>query len=94
METVFSMRPASRLHKESICLCELVRQLEVTWELAAEVGGWQTEVSPARVQSTNWSQRSEFEVSVRWSPNCKDVSPETEDRPRLEAATKQRNLGH
>jgi hypothetical protein len=27
---------------------------------------------------------------VRWSPACEDVSPGAEERPQLEAATKQR----
>jgi hypothetical protein len=36
-------------------------------------------------------QLEEQEVGVRWSPACEDVSPEAEERPLLEAVTKQRN---
>jgi hypothetical protein len=32
-----------------------------------------------------------IEVGVRWSPGCKDVSPEAEERPPLEAVTEQRD---
>jgi hypothetical protein len=31
---------------------------------------------------------------VRWPPACEDVRPEAEERPPLEAATKQRDWGH
>jgi hypothetical protein len=44
--------------------------------------------------STVWSQRSEYEIGVRWSPLYKDVSPEAEERPTLEAAAKQRDWEH
>jgi hypothetical protein len=48
--------------------------------LTAEVGGWQLEVSPAQELApegnTSWSQWSEYEVGVRWSPPWKDVSLE------------------
>jgi hypothetical protein len=30
--------------------------------------------------SIGWSQRSEYEVGVRWSPPCEDASPEVEKR--------------
>jgi hypothetical protein len=35
-------------------------------------------------------QLEEEEVGVRWLPACEDVSPVAEERPLLEAATKQR----
>jgi hypothetical protein len=61
--------------------------------LTAEVGGWQLEVSPAREVategSTGSSQRRDYEVGVRWSTPCEDLSPEAEERPLLEAVTKQ-----
>jgi hypothetical protein len=60
-----------------------------------EVGSWQLEVSPARelaaAGSAGGSHWSEYEVGVRWSPPCKGVIPEAEERPALEAATKQRD---
>jgi hypothetical protein len=31
------------------------------------------------------------EVGVRWSPASKDVSPEAEERPPMEAVTEQRD---
>jgi hypothetical protein len=34
------------------------------------------------------SQQSEYEVGVRWSQACEDVSSEAEERPPLEAVTK------
>jgi hypothetical protein len=44
--------------------------------------------------SISWSQRSMYEVGVRWSPACKDVSPEEgEERPPSKAPTKQREQG-
>jgi hypothetical protein len=36
-------------------------------------------------------QWEEWEVCVTWPPACEDVFPETEERPLLEAATKQRS---
>jgi hypothetical protein len=61
----------------------------------SRVGGWQLEVSPAleltAEESTGLSQRSEYEVDVRWSPPYEDVSPEAQERPSLEAVTKQRD---
>jgi hypothetical protein len=41
--------------------------------------------------STSWNQQSEYEVGVRWSRACEDVSPEAEERPQLEIASKQRD---
>jgi hypothetical protein len=53
------------------------------------------EVSPARELATEGStscgQRSEYEVGVRWSLPCEDVSPEAEERSPLEAAITQRD---
>jgi hypothetical protein len=37
------------------------------------------------------AKRSEYEIGVRWSPPYKDVSPEAEELPPLEAAIKQRD---
>jgi hypothetical protein len=37
---------------------------------------------------------SEYEVGMRWSPACEDVSPEAEERPPLEAYTKQLDWEH
>jgi hypothetical protein len=31
---------------------------------------------------------------MRWSPPCKDVIPEAEEHPPLEAIAKQRDRGH
>jgi hypothetical protein len=36
-------------------------------------------------------QSEEWEVGVRWPPACEDVSPGAEERPLLEAVTKQRS---
>jgi hypothetical protein len=36
-------------------------------------------------------QLEEEEDGVRWPPACEDVRPEAEERPPLEAATKQRD---
>jgi hypothetical protein len=41
-----------------------------------------------------WSLQREYKVGVRWSPDCKDVSPEAEERPTLKAVTKQRDWEH
>jgi hypothetical protein len=39
-----------------------------------------------------WSlQLVSSEVAVRWSPACKDMSSEAEERPSLEAVTEQRD---
>jgi hypothetical protein len=53
-------------------------EVNPAWELAAE-------------GSTSRSQRSEYEVGVRWSAACKNVSSDAEERPPLEAVTKQRD---
>jgi hypothetical protein len=37
------------------------------------------------------SLQREYEVDVRLSPACEDVSPEAEERPPLEAVTEQRD---
>jgi hypothetical protein len=35
--------------------------------------------------------RCEYAFGLRWEPPCMDVSPEAEERPPLEAVTKQRD---
>jgi hypothetical protein len=37
------------------------------------------------------SQKREYVVGARWSPACKDMSPEAEGRLPLEAVTEQRD---
>jgi hypothetical protein len=49
------------------------------------------QVSPG---ANSWSQQSEYEVGVRQSPACKDVSQEAEELHPLEAVTKQRDWEH
>jgi hypothetical protein len=63
-----------RLHKESALSWPV--QFSSAQELTAE-------------GSTSCSQQSQNEVGVRWSPACQEVSPEAEERPLLEAVTKQ-----
>jgi hypothetical protein len=62
------------------------------------VENWQMEISSARELaaegSTRWSQRSQYEVGVKWSQPCKDVNSEAEEHRPLEAVTKQRDWGH
>jgi hypothetical protein len=85
--------------------CELFRKSEASYfgskadrELPAKFGGQQLGFSwawdLAAEGSIDWSQRSEYEVGVRWSPACKDVSPEAEEHSPLEAVTKQNDWGH
>jgi hypothetical protein len=57
-------------------------------DLIAEAKGWQMEDSQAR-ELAACIQRLELQFGVRWSPMCKDVSPETEEHSPLKAATKQ-----
>jgi hypothetical protein len=81
-----------------------VRQLEASsgrkavqnWQLKLEIGSWKwVQSTPvqelAAEESTGWSQRSDYDFDVIWSPLYKDVIPEAEERPMLEAATKQRD---
>jgi hypothetical protein len=79
--------------------CRLVRQFhasyfgsEVSQELTAEVEGCQLEVNPARELAAEASGQSMR--LARWSPPSKDVSLEAEERPLLEAVTKQRDWWH
>jgi hypothetical protein len=44
--------------------------------------------------STRRSQQSGYEAGVKWSQAREDVSPEAEERPLLEAITKQRDWEH
>jgi hypothetical protein len=37
---------------------------------------------------------SDYKAGVRWSPACEDVSPGAEERPLLEAVTKQGDWKH
>jgi hypothetical protein len=98
LEAMLSMWSVPRLHKEFIVHCDLVQQLEASWELKDEVGSWQLEVSPARKLaaegSIGWSQRSEYEVGVRVSPPSDDISREGGEHPTLEAVTKQCDWEH
>jgi hypothetical protein len=54
------------------------KQINQALKLAAEI-------------TISWCQRSEYEVDLRWSLRCNDVSLEAEERPLLKAATKQRD---
>jgi hypothetical protein len=58
----------------------------------------QSEFSSTRARtaegSNYWSQQSQYEVGVRWSLACKDVSLEAEERPPLETVTKQHDWEH
>jgi hypothetical protein len=74
------------LSKASSNLTDRPTDSEGSQEVTAEeVGGWQLEGSAA------WELAAEGSV---WSPPCEDVSPETGERPPLEAVTKQRDGGH
>jgi hypothetical protein len=44
----------------------------------------------AEIESWDGSQKSR-RLDVRWPPACEDVTPEADDRPLLEAATKPRS---
>jgi hypothetical protein len=67
---------------------------EVIQELTTEVGWMLAIGSQSSPGASNWSQQSQYEVSVRRSPPCKDLSREAEERPLLEAVTKHRNWEH
>jgi hypothetical protein len=66
----------------------------VTWRLIAEIAelerlpllGNGSANTPIAVRS-----RRSSEVGVRWSPAWKDVSPEADEHPPLEAVTEQRD---
>jgi hypothetical protein len=90
LKAVFSVQSLPRLHKESIMCCELV---QLGSQSRIDSWSWKLEVSLAQELaaegSYSYSRWSEYEVDVRWTPPCKDVSPEAEECLPLQGTTKQ-----